>query len=143
MKSFFCIILICTFLVACNTTKNRNVVEETKPYIENDTISIVNEELEYEVIIIEPGFSTWLVTRAKPENFYSQNYLENKNALFVNAWNSRVSNPSQFDPNLYEIQINYEHGVDYGYDVNYKIYNYFIYFQLKYKQQLTGFIPRN
>ena len=35
-----------------------------------------------------------------------------------------------------------QQGIDYGYDVNYKLYNYFIYFQLTYKQQLTGFIPR-
>lgn len=143
MKSFLYIILVCTFLAACNTTKNKNVVDETKPNIENDTISIVNEELEYEVIIIEPGFSTWLASRARPEGFYSQSYLETRNLELVRAWNSRVLNPSQFDSNLYEMQINYDYGVDYGYDVNYKIYNYFMYFQLKYKQQLTGFIPRN
>jgi len=41
------------------------------------------------------------------------------------------------------MQINYNRNVDYGYDVNYKLYNYFIYFQLKFKQQLSGFIPQN
>ncbi|QRM90138.1 hypothetical protein FG167_13140 [Lacinutrix sp. WUR7] len=143
MKSFLYAILVCVLLVACNSTKKNTMVEETKPSIPNDTISIVNEELEYQIIIIEPGFSTWFVTRAKPEGFYTQSYLENKNRLFVSAWNTRVLNPSQFDPNLYDMQINYDYGTDYGYDVNYKLYNYFIYFQLKYKQQLTGFIPRN
>jgi hypothetical protein len=143
MKSFLYAILACVLLVACNSTKNNTVVEETKPIIDNDTINISNEALEYQIIIIEPGFSSWFATRAKPKGFYSQNYLENKNKLFVSAWNTRVLNPSQFDPNLYDMQINYDYGTDYGYDVNYKLYNYFIYFQLKYKQQLTGFIPRN
>lgn len=143
MKSFLYAIFVCALLVACNSTKNNKVVEETKPIIENDTITISNEALEYEIVIIETGFSSWFATRAKPEGFYSQDYLKNKNNLFVNAWNTRVLNPSQYDPNLYEMQINYEYGVDYGYDVNYKLYNYFIYFQLKYKQKLAGFIPRN
>ncbi|MDO6596810.1 DUF6146 family protein [Oceanihabitans sp. 2_MG-2023] len=143
MKSLIYILFICTLLVACNTTKNKPVVQETKHAIENDTVSIINKELEYEVIIIEPGFNTWLVSRAKPEGYYTQSYLENKNILFVNEWNTRVLNPSKYDPNLYEMRINYEYGVDYGYEVNYKIYNYFIFFQLQYNQQLTGFIPRN
>jgi hypothetical protein len=29
----------------------------------NDTIRIANDTLEYEVIIIDPGFSTWLASR--------------------------------------------------------------------------------
>ena len=143
MKPFFYTILVCVLLVACNTTKNNTVVEEAKPIIENDTIRISNEALEYEIIIIDSGFSSWFVTRAKPEGFYSQSYLETKNNLFVNAWNIRVLDPNLYDSNLYEMQINYEYGTDYGYEVNYKLYNYFIYFQLKYNQKLASFIPRN
>ncbi|MFD2541590.1 DUF6146 family protein [Lacinutrix gracilariae] len=143
MKSFIYILFVCTLLVACNTTRNKNVVEKTNTTIDNDTIKISNEALEYEVIIIEPGFNTWLATTAKQEGYYSQSYLENRNIQFVNAWNTRVLNPSLYDPNLYEMPINYQYGIDYGYDVNYKIYNYFIFFQQKYKQQLTSFIPRN
>jgi hypothetical protein len=30
----------------------------------NDTIRIANDTLEYEVIIIDPGFSTWLASRS-------------------------------------------------------------------------------
>ncbi|MGJ8739147.1 MAG: DUF6146 family protein, partial [Zobellia laminariae] len=29
-----------------------------------------------------------------------------------------------------------------GYEVNYKLYNYFIYFQRKYNQRLGPFVPR-
>ncbi|RBP33025.1 hypothetical protein DFR65_102361 [Oceanihabitans sediminis] len=143
MKSIFYYILIFCALAACNTTKNKSVTEEKQPVTVNDTIKINNEELEYEVITIESGFSNWLASQAKPEGFYSQHYLESKNVLYVNEWNARVLNPNKYDPNLYEMQINYNRNVDYGYDVNYKLYNYFIYFQLKYKQQLSGFIPQN
>lgn len=109
---------------------------------EGDTITIANEETEYEIIIIEPGFNFWLQSIAKPEGFYSQSYLENRNLIWVNEWNQRVRQPQRYNPNLYELTIDYNAFTDYGYDVNYKLYNYFIYFQRKYNQRLGTFIPR-
>ncbi len=41
-----------------------------------------------------------------------------------------------------ELQIDYQQGIDYGYEVNYVLYNYFIYFQLTYNQRLGPFVPR-
>ena len=142
MKSVFYFILICALLSACNTSKNISIAEDSNPVKNNDTITISNDKLEYEVIIIEPGFRTWLESSARPEAFYSQSFLENKNIQYVTAWNSRALNPLKFDPNLYEIQINYQQGIDYGFEVNYILYNYFIYFQNKYKQQLAGIVPK-
>jgi hypothetical protein len=60
----------------------------------------------------------------------------------VQAWNDRVLQPFAYNPNLYEMQIDYQPNIDYGYEVNYKLYNYFVYFQLTYKQRLAGFVPR-
>jgi len=85
---------------------------------------------------------TWLNTIARPEGYYSQAFLENRNQLLVTNWNQRVLIPSNFDPNLYQMQIDYQSGIDYGYEVNYKLYNYFIYFQRKYNQRLGPFVPR-
>ena len=110
--------------------------------VKNDTVKITNEALEYEITIIDPGFATWLYSMARPEGYYSQQFLENRNYQYVAEWNQRVLQPQRFDPNLYEMQIDYQQGIDYGYEVNYKLYNYFIYFQLTYKQRLAGFIPR-
>ncbi len=107
-----------------------------------DTIRIVNEETEYEITIIEPGFYAWLKGIARPEGYYSQSFLETRNQILVNEWNQRVLQPQRFDPNLYELQINYQYGIDYGYEVNYKLYNYFIFFQRKYRQRLGPFLPR-
>ncbi len=151
MKTSIYILIVFGLLVGCNTTKivhtNKNLqtyndTTEIDKTVANDTVSIVNEDLEYEIIIIEPGFNFWLSSRAKPEGYYSQGYLENKNLIYVSEWNNRVLQPFRYNPNLYEMQIDYRQGIDYGYEVNYKLYNYFIYFQLKYKQQLAGFVPR-
>lgn len=143
MKFLLYILLVTALFVGCNTTKtvtaNDKAIQKTAT---NDTIRIANDELEYEIIIIEPGFDFWLASIAKPEGYYSQNYLETKNLIYVTEWNNRVLQPQLYNPGLYEMQIDYTPGIDYGYEVNYKLYNYFIYFQLKYKQQLAGVVPR-
>ncbi|MFD1162996.1 MULTISPECIES: DUF6146 family protein [Hwangdonia] len=144
MKTFLYLILVLGFLIGCNSSKKipSSNNEVTNKVTQNDTVKIANNELEYEIIIIEPGFNFWLASRAKPEGYYSQQFLENRNYLYVTEWNSRVMQPQRFNPDLYELRIDYQPGIDYGYDVNYKLYNYFIYFQLTYKQQLAGFTPR-
>lgn len=110
--------------------------------IAGDTIQIKNAEISYEIIIIEPGFTTWLQSVAKSEGYYSQSFLENRNQIMVVSWNQRVLQPTLFNSNIYEMQIDYQNNINYGYNVNYKLYNYFIYFQRKYRQQLGPFIPR-
>lgn len=145
MKTSVYMLLVLAFLIGCNSSKtviSTKNTQEQNNVVANDTVKIENDDLEYEIIIIEPGFNTWLASTAKPEGYYSQGYLENKNIIYVNEWNNRVLQPQLYDPNLYEMQIDYQQGIDYGYEVNYKLYNYFIYFQLQYKQQLAGFIPR-
>ncbi|WP_047245420.1 DUF6146 family protein [Maribacter thermophilus] len=149
MKSFFKIVglLVLTVLLAyCTTSKSALSISEEEAQafeqVKGDTIAIANEETEYEIIIIEPGFNTWLNSIARPEGYYSQSFMENRNRLMVLEWNQRVIQPQRYDPSLYEQQINYDPNIDYGYDVNYKLYNYFIYFQRKYNQRLGPFIPR-
>jgi hypothetical protein len=107
-----------------------------------DTVEISNPESNYRIIIIEPGFNFWLQSVARPEGYYSQTFLENRNRVYVSEWNNRVINGMQYDPQLYQLQINFDSFVDYGYEVNYKLYNYFIYFQRKYNQRLGPFAPR-
>ena len=132
--------------INCSTTKDSLSIteseENTFKQVQEDTITISSEKTEYEIIIIEPGFTTWLSSIAKPEGYYSQNFLENRNNIMVLEWNNRVLQPSRFNPNLYELRIDYSQQIDYGYEVNYKLYNYFIYFQRKYNQRLGPFVPR-
>ena len=109
---------------------------------EQDTTKIANEETEYEILIIDPGFNAWLASIARPRGYYGQSFLESRNRIYVMEWNQRVLQPMRFDPSLYEMQINYDYNTDYGYEVNYQLYNYFIYFQRKYNQRLSGFVPR-
>lgn len=143
MKTIIYILLVGVFFASCNTSQNAiNSPNDTDNLTQQDTVRIANDDIEYEIIIIEPGFNYWLESTARPEGYYSQQYMEARNRQFVVEWNNRVLQPSRYPTNLYEMQINYDYGVDYGYEVNYKLYNYFIYFQLTYKQRLSGFVPR-
>jgi len=140
-NSLYILAFILCVILGCTSSKS-SVTGKNKPTgTKNDTIRIANDSLEYEVIIIDPGFSTWLLTRAYPRSYHSQSYLESKNRIYVSEWNSRVMQPSRYNPNLYEMTINYDPNIDYGYEVNYLIYNYMIYFQNTYKQKLFGYVP--
>ena len=138
MKNLFILLIITHICFSCNSPKNTIQKDSTIQTKSNDTITISSDKLEYDIIIIEPGFNTWLNSVAKPEGFYTQSYLENKNNFYIVAWNSQVNQTNHDSQNLYEMQINYQSGIDYGYNLNYKLYNYFIYFQNYYKQNLLG-----
>lgn len=139
MKNLLFIGLLLAVIIGCSTTKNGVATKDTSS---SDTLRIANDALEYEVIIIEPGFNSWLAGNARPRGYYSESYLEGRNQIFVMEWNNRVMQPDRFNPRLYEMRINYDQNIHYGYEVNYLIYNYFIYFQINYNQQLLGFVTR-
>lgn len=129
-------------LIGCSSTKNvtskKEVITSTT---QNDTVRIANDELEYEVIIIDPGFNSWLASRAKPRNYYSQTYMETRNRTWVTNWNINVNSGGK-NRELFEMTINYNNTIDYGYEVNYLLFNYLTYFQITHNIQLGGFSAR-
>jgi hypothetical protein len=145
MKNCFYILAVLFTIIACSSTAtNATVANNASTTKSNtkDTVRIANDSLEYEVIIIDNGFTSWLASRAFPRNYHSLSFLENKNYQYVTEWNNRVLQPQRFSANLYEMTIDYQPHIHYGYEVNYLIYNYMIYFQNTYKQKLGGYVPQ-
>ena len=70
------------FLIACSVSQDKKSFDN-KPKLESDTIRISNEEIEYEVLIIDIGFQSWFNSYAKPRNYYSQSYLESRNRIWI------------------------------------------------------------
>lgn len=136
MKTYYLFIVVLFFMFSCGTKKTIS----DQPVSKNDTIRIANDELEYEVIIIDPGFSGWLPSYARPRNYYTQNYMEQRNRIWVNQWNQNVLSGPRRD--LFEMTIDYDSNIDYGYEVNYLLFNYLTYFQLTNNIQLGGFSAR-
>ncbi len=131
LKYFSTVIILIISFYACGSSPIKS-----KTNAKEEPVVIKNDSLEYEITIIDIGFTTYLNTIARPPGFHSQFYLENKNRVYVSVWNSRVNNAAYFNNNIYENRIDYDLNVDYGYDVNYKLFNYFEFAQRKYLMTL-------
>jgi hypothetical protein len=134
MKNLIAFLLIIVGLYSCESGKSAMKGDKVDSVSQNDTIKIANEELEYEIIILEQGFNNFLATQP-PESYYSETFLENKNYFYVTEYNRRVQNLNS-SRELYPQTINYDPNVHYGLEVNYLLYNYFQFFEKKYNQKL-------
>jgi hypothetical protein len=90
-----------------------------------DTTAV--DSVEYKLIVLDPGFESWLATKPGM-NFYSKDYYELKNRLFVLEWNLRYQSPMRYGE-LYETRIDYDPTIDYGLYLNYRLYYYFRFFE--------------
>ena len=133
LKPIFYLLSI-TLFIACgsysNTTSKTTIIKE-------DPVVIANKALEYEIIIIDIGFTSYLNSIARPMSYHSQTYLQNKNRIYVAVWNSRAQNSLRYNSSIYENVIEYQTNVDYGLEVNYKLYWYFKFAEQKYKMRLN------
>lgn len=130
MKSLVAFLVFLS-VISCGTTQTDRNRSESRQQVNGDTIKISNDSLDYQVIVFEPGFGSWLQTQ-KPRGFYSQNYLEQHNQNSATIYNGRVYS----NPRLYPQEIDYQVNIDYGYEVNYMLFHYFLFFEQKYNQKL-------
>lgn len=133
MKYLLSILVFALVIISCDTSKSTVQTNQDDSKF-SDTVRIANDSIEYEIIIIEPGFNGWLITQP-PKGYYGLNYLETRNRQYVTEYNYRVYAPG-FNKNLYVQEINYDPSISYGLEVNYLLYNYFKYFEITYNQKL-------
>ena len=89
----------------------------------------VEEETEYELIVLEPGYEAYLVTQF-PMEYYSENYYKTWNQQYVTEWNIRfLSGPHR---ELFENKIYYDLMTNYGMELEYRLYYFFRFFEDKY-----------
>lgn len=133
MRYFLVIFVFVLMVISCDSTKPvvQSDIDTSKL---SDTVRIANDSIEYEIIIIEPGFNGWLISQP-PKGYYGLTYLETRNRRYVTEYNNRVYAPG-YNKSLYVQEINYDPNVSYGLEVNYLLYNYFKYFEIIYNQKL-------
>lgn len=134
MRNFGFIILFLFIIASCSTPRDLKSKSTTNSTEAEDYVRIANDSLDYEIIIYDSFFRTYL-NRQQPGSFYDLDYLEAKNAQFINTFNRRAYS-LVFSKELYPNSINYEQNVHYGKEVNFLLYNYLIFFQEKYNQKL-------
>ena len=114
---FIYFILFLLLIIACASNKELSV-QDVETEAENDSVS-------YELIVLDPGFENWFITNRKPSWFYSQNYYENWNERYVSAWN--YGHLGFRHRRLISCYIDYDPRIDYGVDLNHKLFYYFQY----------------
>ena len=100
--------------------------------------SQVKDSLEYELIVFDQGFDFWLSSRSFQKNQYSNSYLQSMNNLYVAEWNRRYSMGNR----LIESYIDYNPFNDYDFELNYKLYMYFKYFEESNRVKLLPYRSR-
>ena len=136
MRNLVYIVLVTGILIFSCGTPKKTVIESNDQ--QEEPVRIANDSLEYEIIIFDIGFTSYLAT-AKPMSFYTQTNLEAKNRVYVTEWNNRARNLIRYNSDIYENVIDYQPNKDYGMEVNYKLYQYFQFAQKKYKMRLGNF----
>ncbi|MBW6497961.1 MAG: hypothetical protein K0B09_06220 [Bacteroidales bacterium] len=98
-----------------------------------DTLNVKEQEaptdtVEYELLIIDPGFDMWFQRNMRPASYYSLSYLENWNRQLVNQWNMMIARPGRPGcmPSNY---VHYDPNENYGLELNHKLFYYFKYVQ--------------
>lgn len=130
MKYYKLLIATCLVLIvfSCQLLEKKKMNT-----INKEEVVISNDSLEYKIVIIDQGFGTYLQSIAKPMWYYSESYYKTKNIFYVQEWNARVRAPYKYNTDIYEMEINYDSAIDYGLEVNYKLYHYFKFVAYKYK----------
>jgi hypothetical protein len=112
---------------ACSTPKNAVKVKLNEVVAESDSIS-------YELLTFDSKFESWYVLQNSPAKFRSQSYYENWNRQYVSAWNFNAVQPSK--NNFFEPIVGYEPQVDYGFEINHKLFYYFQYVENELKIEI-------
>jgi uncharacterized protein YcfL len=125
MKNIFLLAIFSILIFAC--TVKKDIVRIDGPMQLDDSV-------QYELIINEPGYDSWMATNSKPEWYHEKAYYRNWNNTYTVEFNSRVRQTSSGHP-FVEI-INYDPQIDYGLDIDYRLYWYFKYIEHKYNTRL-------
>lgn len=86
-----------------------------------------SDSVEYELIVLDPGYESYLLSQPGMD-YYSNDYYRLWNTRYVFEWNYRFSHPLEFG-DIYEVYIDYRDNIDYGLEVNYRLYYYFRFFE--------------
>ncbi len=119
---------IILLIAACSTQKGLVEIKN------NMAESTVEDSLEYELETFDGRFETWYQMHNNPSTYHSQQYYENWNRQYISAWNFNALNGRK--NSFFEPIVGYEFTVDYGFELNHKLFYYFQYVEQVLKIQI-------
>ncbi|MBN9337009.1 MAG: hypothetical protein J0I88_04065 [Chryseobacterium sp.] len=133
MKNLFAIIVI-TGLVWSSTSNPKHVSDNAK--LNLSTQKKTDSADEWEITVFDTEYETFVATRAQPKSMFTESSLKARNQLLVTEWNNRFY--SGVNPNFYEVAIDYDPKENYGFDFEYRLYQFFAYCNWKYGVRFNG-----
>lgn len=134
MKQLFFLAGALLFMIACSTQKRMVKIKK------NSDLPAVEDSLEYELIVLDPKFETWYMMQNSPANYHSQQYYEYWNRQYVTVWNYHASSAQR--GSFFEPVIGWYPTVDYGFELNHKLFYYFQYVERVLKIEIISDSPR-
>jgi hypothetical protein len=89
------------------------------------------DSTEYELLVFDPPFETWFALNSNPAKDHSNDYYRTWNSQYVTDWNYHYTLGHK--PRIFENYIDYDNSIDYGIEVNRKLYYYFRYVETSLK----------
>ncbi|MGF1636977.1 MAG: DUF6146 family protein [Cyclobacteriaceae bacterium] len=119
LSKFIIIAIFCFIIIGCAPARLHQPASSkiVKPEIEEA------EQEEHKVIVLDPGFETWFVSRWSPAQDRSYQYYKGWNDQYVVAWNIKARQPRYAW--FFENEIQYDANTDYGMEVARKLFYYF------------------
>ena len=112
---------------SCKSTRETTTAEGVETSVQIDST-------DYDIIIMDNNFDRWCLTRFSQAQDRSNSYYRSMNNLAVSNWNH------YYNTNRYNRVINnhiaYNPAVDYGIEVNRRLYWYFKYIEESYRVPL-------
>ncbi len=119
MRSILLWVMMVVFVYACSTQKNAVQVNKSETEI------IAEDSVEYDVETFDSKFESWYEFYKSPAMYRSQSYYEAWNQQYVLAWNQKCLHPSRRWN--FEQVVGYDPNEDYGFELNHKLFHYFMY----------------
>jgi hypothetical protein len=123
MKLSFVFGIMALVVWACSPVREVSKTSATLTQNSKDTT-------EYEIIIVDIGFDTWYLTNYSEAKDRSNEYYRYKNMVAVANWNDYY-HLGRYD-RVIESYIDYRPGIDYGIELNRKLFWYFKYVKSEY-----------
>ena len=130
MKKIVFLFGIIGIIFACSTPRKLTEIKKKPVEVAAD------DSLGYELQTFDPKFETWYLLHNSPSQYRSQMYYEGWNRQYVSAWNANAIDSQK--SSFFEPIVGYDPSVDYGFELNHKLFYYFQYVEQVLKIQIMA-----
>jgi len=120
------LLVLAIAIIGCSGNKN---------IVRIEGVEEPSDSTEYIIIIDEPGYDSWIVTNAKPDWYHEHSFYHHWNTIYSKEFNHKVRTAALDHP--FNELIEFDPTIDYGTEVEYKLYWYFKYIEEKYDVKLS------